>query len=74
MFFNVNGLEWVEGGGTEWGRGSVKRGNKAIGQPHQTDRIYNYTDKIKLNNFPPFLIFLVDLERVPDRTIPDRSF
>jgi len=45
-----------------------------IGQPHQTDRVYYYTDELKLYNVPPFLLFLDDLEHVLDRTISDCSF
>ena len=41
--------------GTEWGRGWVKGGNTAIGQPKKTDRIYNYTDKLKHNCIIPRL-------------------
>ena len=40
------------------GRGWVEGGYTTIGQPPQTDRIYNYKDKIKLYNFHPFLLFL----------------
>ena len=66
-----NGLRREE---HKWGRGWVKGGNTAIGQPHQTKIIYDYTDKLKLYNFQPFLLFLDDLERVPDITISDHSF
>jgi len=43
-------------GVTEWGRGWVMGGNTAIGQPHQTNRIYDYTFKLKLYHFHPISI------------------
>ena len=46
----------------------------AIGQPHQTDRVYKYMNKLKLYNFHPFLLILKDLKHSPDRMIPDCSF
>ena len=49
-------------------------GNTPISQPHQTDRIYNPKDELKLYNFHLFLLFLDDLEHIPNRTILDCSF
>ena len=51
----------------------MREGNTAIGQSHQNDRSYSYTDKSKLNNFHRFLL-LDNLEPVPDKTIPDSFF
>ena len=62
------GRDWVE-----------ERLDREVTQPlvnpiDQTDRIYNYTDKLKRYNFHPFLLFLDDLECDSDWTIPDHSF